>query len=94
MRFPDVPTAKELCGPEGVVFGGGYGGISGPKTIPKPFFTKLHDAFKKVMEAQEYLKVAENFDLVISQRNSKEFTNWVKRTGKVVREFLREEGRE
>jgi tripartite-type tricarboxylate transporter receptor subunit TctC len=45
------------------------------------------------MEDQGFLKVAENFDLVISYRNSEEFTKLVKRTDEVVREFLREEGR-
>jgi tripartite-type tricarboxylate transporter receptor subunit TctC len=91
--FRDVPTAKELYGPEGVVFGGGYGGISGPKGLPQPILTKLHDAFKKGMEDQDFIKVTENFDLIISYRNSEEFTKLVKKTDEVVREFLREEGR-
>jgi len=91
--FPNVPTAKELYGTEGVVFGGGYMGIGGPKGLPKPILTRLHDAFKKGMEDQEFIKVAENFDIVISYRDSEEFTKLFRRTDEVVREFLREEGR-
>jgi tripartite-type tricarboxylate transporter receptor subunit TctC len=92
--FPDVPTAKELYGPRGGALGGGFVGIFGPKGLPKSILTRLHDAFKKGMEDEEYIKVTESFDLVISYRNSEEFANSLKRTDEVTREFLRrEEGR-
>jgi len=91
--FPDVPTAAELYGPEGVAFGGGYNGICAPKGLPKPILAKLHDAFKKAVEDQDYVKVSESFDLVISYRNPEEFAKLLKRTDDVVREFLKEEGK-
>jgi len=91
--FPGVPTAIEVYGAEGVAFGGGYNGILAPKGLPKPILTRLHDAFKKAMENQEFIKVSESFDLVISYKNPEEFAKMLKRTDDVVREFLREEGK-
>ena len=92
--FPDVPTAKELYGPEGVGFGGGSNGILATKGLPKPILTRLHDAFKKAMEDQDFIKVCESFDLVISYRNPEEFAKVLKRTDDVVRDFLREEAKQ
>jgi tripartite-type tricarboxylate transporter receptor subunit TctC len=91
--FPDVPTAKEVYGPEGVAFGGGFGGILAPKGLPTPILTKLHDAFKKGMEDQGFLKVIESFDQVISYKNSEEFAKMLKRMVGVVTEFMTEEGK-
>jgi tripartite-type tricarboxylate transporter receptor subunit TctC len=91
--FPDVPTAIELYGSEGVAFDGGYNGIVAPKGLPKPILVKLHDAFKKATDDQDFIKVSKGFDLVISYRNPEEFTELLKRTDNVVREFLKEEGK-
>jgi len=92
-NFPDVPTAKELYGTEGVAFGGGFCGICAPKGLPKPVLMQLHSAFRRGMEDQDFVKVIETFDLVISYRNPEEFAELLKRTDEVVRKFMKEEGR-
>jgi tripartite-type tricarboxylate transporter receptor subunit TctC len=88
--FPDVPTAKELYGPEGVAFGGGFCGISAPKGLPNSIVTRLHDAFKKGMEDQDFVKAVDSYDEVISYRSPEEFAKLIKSTGEAVREFLKE----
>jgi len=59
-RYPNVPTLKEA----------GYNTshpspleIMGPKGLPKPIITKLHDAFKKTMEDPEYQTVLKKVDM-------------------------------
>jgi len=91
--FPDVPTAKELYGAEGVAFGGGNMGIAGPRGVPKAIVTKLHDAFKKGMEDPEFMKGIENIDLTISYRTSDEFRIFLKGADAAGREYLKEEGK-
>jgi tripartite-type tricarboxylate transporter receptor subunit TctC len=88
--FPNIPTGKELYGPEGVGFGGGFGGIIAPKGLPKPVQTKLHDAFKKAMEDPEYLAINEKFDLLVSYKNPEDFGHLLRRTEEVIKDFAKE----
>ena len=55
--LPDVPTAKEL-GYNVVVEV--YRGISGPAGMPEEVVKKLHDAFKKAMEDEDFIKAVKN----------------------------------
>jgi tripartite-type tricarboxylate transporter receptor subunit TctC len=91
--FPDVPTAIELYGPGGVGFGGSYNGLVAPKGLPKPILIRLHDAFKKALEDQEFIKVSEGFDLLISYRSPEEFAKLLQMTDDAAREVLRQEGK-
>ncbi len=91
--FPDVPTAKDLYGPEGVAFGGGNMGLAGPKGMPNAVVTKLHDAFRKGMDDPEFKKSIENFDLTISYRNPDEFRKFLKGVDSMGREYLKQEGK-
>jgi tripartite-type tricarboxylate transporter receptor subunit TctC len=92
-NFPKVPTGKELFGPEGVGFGGGYAGIIAPKGLPKAIVEKLHDAFKKAMEDPDYRAVSEKFDLLVSYRNPVDFQNLMKKTEEAIRAYTKEEGK-
>jgi tripartite-type tricarboxylate transporter receptor subunit TctC len=92
-NFPNVPTGKELFGPEGVGFGGGFAGVIAPKGLPKAIVEKLHDAFKKAMEDPDYRAVSEKFDLLVSYRNPADFQNLMKRTEEAIRAYTKEEGK-
>jgi len=89
-NFPNVPTGKELFGPEGVGFGGGYAGIIAPKGLPKAILEKLHDAFKKAMEDPDYRAVSEKFDLLVSYKNPEDFQNLMRRTEEAIRAYTKE----
>jgi tripartite-type tricarboxylate transporter receptor subunit TctC len=60
-QYPDVPTLKELGYPD-LVFQSWYV-ISGPKGIEKPIVDKLGNAFKKAMEAPEFIKLAKELEI-------------------------------
>lgn len=55
--LPDVPTAKEK-GYDVVI--GVTKGISGPAGLPDDVVKKLHDAFKKTMEDEDFKALAKN----------------------------------
>jgi tripartite-type tricarboxylate transporter receptor subunit TctC len=90
-NFPNVPTGMELYGPEGVGFGGGFGGITAPKGLPNAVLTKLHDAFKKAMEDPDYRVVSEKFDLLISYRKPEDFRNLLQRTEEAIKAYAKDE---
>ncbi len=90
-NFPNVPTGKELYGQEGAGFAGGFGGITAPKGLPKAILTKLHNAFHRAMEDQDYRSVSEKFDLLISYRNSEDFRNLLQRTEEAITAYAKEE---
>ena len=90
-NFPNVPTGKELYGPEGAGFGGGFGGITAPKGLPNAVLTKLHDAFKKAMEDPDYRAVSDKFDLLISYRKPEDFRNLLQRTEEAIKAYAKEE---
>jgi len=59
-RYPQVPTIKEV-GYD--VVARSHLGLIGPKGIPQPIVTKIHDAFKKSMDDPEFLNVMKKFDM-------------------------------
>jgi tripartite-type tricarboxylate transporter receptor subunit TctC len=87
--FPDVPTAMELYGSEGIGFEGGFCGIVAPKGLPEPILNKLHDAFKKGMEDSEFRKIIANLDLTVSYKGPKEFLRLIQRSDEMVRTLVK-----
>lgn len=87
--LPNVPTAKELY-KLGGVFTGGFSGIVAPKGLPEPIRIKLHDAFQKAMEDEEYLKLVDKYDLIISHKNSEEFGKLIKEFDREIKEVIKE----
>jgi tripartite-type tricarboxylate transporter receptor subunit TctC len=72
--YPDVPTLVEL----------GYGmrassliGIAGPKGLPKPIVTKLHDAFKKSMEDSNFIATCERIGVLPFYRNAEDMKEYI-----------------
>ena len=87
--FPDVPTATELYGAEGVGFGGGFMGVIVPKGVPEPIVNKLHDALKKGTEDPEFRKLIANMDLPFSYRGPKEFRTVIQKADEMVRTVIK-----
>ena len=87
--FPDVPTATELYGSEGIGFDGGFTGILAPKGLPEPILNKLHDAIKKGTEDPEFRKLITNMDLTFSYRGSKEFLSVIQRSDEMIRKVVK-----
>lgn len=59
-RYPNVPTLKEagynmVC--SSPLF------IIGPKGLPKPIVTKLHEAFRKSLDDPDYLSILKKYDM-------------------------------
>ena len=85
--LPDVPIAKEL-GYKGVLIEGGYSGILAPKGLPGPVLNRLHDAFKKAMEDEDYIKIVDKYMLSISHKNSEEYKNELKEVSEAIKDAL------
>ena len=61
-RYPQVPTLKEL----------GYDAvypspleIIGPKGMPKPLVSRIHEAFRKAADDPEYQAILKKFDMPV-----------------------------
>ncbi len=59
-RYPRVPTMKEI-GYD--VVARSHLGVIGPKGIPKPIVSKLHDAFRKAMDEPEFKDIMKKLDM-------------------------------
>ncbi len=92
-RFPQAPTLKET----------GYDivemvalEIIGPKGMPKPIVQKLHDAFKKGMDAPEFLAALKTFDMPKLYYNPEDSEKFIRQDfevyGKLVKKLGLEKG--
>jgi tripartite-type tricarboxylate transporter receptor subunit TctC len=73
----NAPTAKELG--LDIVSYSPYG-IVGPKGMDARLVKTLHDAFKKVQDDPEHLKVLQQLDQVYWYKSSEEFAQWAAQT--------------
>ena len=62
-RYPNVPTLKE-AGYDMVYSSPLF--IIGPKGIPKPIVSKLHDAFRKSLDDPDYLSILKKYDMTLN----------------------------
>jgi tripartite-type tricarboxylate transporter receptor subunit TctC len=86
--FPDVPTVKE----QGIDFVmGQWRGLAAPKGTPPDVIKKLHDAFKKGMEDQIFIKNAKDMVVNLSHLGPEAFGKLMARDdefyGKLVKEI-------
>jgi len=73
-RYPEAPTMKEV-GYD--VVARSHLGLIGPKGLPQPVVTKLHDAFQKAMEDPEFLEVMKKFDMNTYYLNSADYEKFM-----------------
>jgi tripartite-type tricarboxylate transporter receptor subunit TctC len=62
-RYPQVPTLREAG------FDMSYSSpvfLIGPKGMPKPIVTRLHDAFKKSLDDPDYLSILKKYDMTLN----------------------------
>ncbi len=76
-RFPNVPTLKELG--MGIVQTSPFGLVAPKGTDPK-IVQKLHDAFKKAMEMQNYRDALAKFDMEPYYMNGQEYAQFAAET--------------
>ena len=62
-RYPNVPTLKE-AGYDMVYSSPLF--IIGPKGMPKPIVTKLHESFKKSLDDPDYLSILKKYDMTLN----------------------------
>ena len=73
-RIPNVPTLKELYG----IVANSPWGIGGPKGMDPKVVKLLHDAFKRVADEPEYLKVLERFGMEPYYMSGEHYTKWAR----------------
>ena len=85
----NAPTAKELG--LDIVSYSPYG-IVGPKGMEPRLVQTLHDAFRKVIDEPEHMKVLQQLDQVYWYKSSAEFAQWAADTYKAERATLERVG--
>ena len=87
--YPDVPTMKEV----------GYDvvlelfrGVSVPKGTPPEVKAKLEDAMMKVAKTKAMIDLGERTGLIIVTRNGADFTNYLGKTDKLIKDLLKKAG--
>jgi tripartite-type tricarboxylate transporter receptor subunit TctC len=90
-NFPNVPTLKES----------GYNVVEtcpieifGPKGIPKPIVEKIHDSFKKALDAPDFLAVLKNLDMPVLYTDPTESENFVRRDSEKYKKLVQKLGLE
>lgn len=73
--FPDVPSIAEF----GVSFKApNMLGIVAPAGVPRPIVERLHDAFRKSMEGEEFKNVADTMSMVPTYMGPTEFAAYIR----------------
>ncbi len=88
-RYPHVPTLKE------VGFDMAYPSpleIMGPKGLPKPIVTKVHDAFKKAMDDPEYQAILKKLDMSNIYLNSEDLEKAVRQESEEIAKIVQKLG--
>ncbi len=76
-RWPSVPTANDLG--LDMVYSSPYG-IVGPNGVDPRVVKTLHDAFKKVLDDPEHIKVLDQFDQEYWYQSSEDYARYARAT--------------
>lgn len=74
-RWPQVPTLTELGFP--IVAMSPYG-LGGPRGLPQPIVTTLHDAFRKAMFDPAFVAELAKYDQEIDYRGPADYGQWLR----------------
>jgi len=90
-RYSQTPTVKEI----------GYDIVAltpheifGPKGMPKPIIAKLHDAFKKAMDAPEFQEILKKIDFDLLYLNSADCEKVNREESEQIRKVVKQLGLE
>jgi len=87
-RYPQAPTLREV-GYDVVVRS--HLGIVGPRGLPKPVVSRLHEAFKKAMDDPEFIEAQKQFDMTRCYSNPEDYEKYFReesdRIGKLVKKL-------
>jgi tripartite-type tricarboxylate transporter receptor subunit TctC len=88
-NFPQAPTLKEV----------GYNVVEtcpieifGPKGMPKPIVETIHEAFKKALDAPEFLAVLNNLDMRVLYTDPVESERFVRQDSEHYRKLVQKLG--
>ncbi|GAB6276032.1 MAG: tripartite tricarboxylate transporter substrate binding protein [Rectinema sp.] len=88
-NFPEVPTLMELGYNVNI---NTFRGIGGPKGLPADRVKILHDAFKKMMEEQEFVQTLTKMGLGIDYRSTADYKKLADDTAATLAPILTELG--
>jgi len=66
--------------------------IMGPKGLPKPIVTKVHDAFKKAMDDPEYQAMLKKLDMSNIYLNSEDLEKAVRQESEEIAKIVQKLG--
>jgi tripartite-type tricarboxylate transporter receptor subunit TctC len=88
--FPDVPTLKEATGLDWTL--GAWRGFVGPKGLPQDVVDTLVPAFKKVVEAQQFVEFMNNRGFGIVYKEPAEFVSFMEASDANLGEVMKAVG--
>lgn len=84
-NLPDIPTLRE----DGYAFEvESPVGLAGPKGMDPKIVAKIHDAFKKALDAPETKEVLAKFDMTASYKSSEDYRKYISEAISSEREIL------
>ena len=88
-NLPDVPTLRE----DGYAFEvESPVGLAGPKGMDPKIVAKIHDAFRKALDAPETADVLAKFDMTVSYKSSDDYRQYITEAIRSEREILQSIG--
>jgi tripartite-type tricarboxylate transporter receptor subunit TctC len=87
--YPDIPTMKESGYDVALEL---FRGVSVPKGTPPAVKAKLEDALMKVAKTKAMKDLSAKTGLIIVTKNSADFTNYLAKTDKSVKDLLKKAG--
>lgn len=88
-RYPQVPTMKEI-GYD--VVARSHLGVIGPKGIPKPIVSKLHDAFRKAMDEPEFKDIMKKLDMSHYYLDTEAYAKYMKNDFENIEKLVKKLG--
>jgi tripartite-type tricarboxylate transporter receptor subunit TctC len=88
-RYPNVPTLKE-AGYDMVYSSPLF--IIGPKGMPKPVVTRLHDAFKKSLDDPDYQSILKKYDMSLNYLGPEDLDKAIRQESEQIKRVVQKLG--
>jgi tripartite-type tricarboxylate transporter receptor subunit TctC len=88
-KYPEVPTLRE-AGFDMVYSSPLF--LIGPKGMPKPIVTKLHDAFKKSLDDPDYLSILKKYDMTLNYLGPEDLDKAIRQESEQIKRVVKNLG--
>jgi len=88
-RYPNVPTLKE-AGYDMVYSSPLF--LIGPKGMPKPIVSKLHDAFKKSLDDPDYISILKKYDMSLNYLGPEDLDKAIRQESEQIKRVVQKLG--